>query len=434
MYRKHLLLAFIFLVLVSLFGCVVPKIKRGVGERNIFYCTHSPNIQIQVGKDLKYVGKCEYEVTRKGPDVAAGIIYESYFFIKGERTLDKGVAIYFTSIVEDGITYTGPTGGDKVKINGKEYRSYFYRSLAKKAFNIKEKQLIASSGILLDKTYVLRKIARRIRDDMMFFIVYFERYEDYMSKYNFLARSEQAYRILAGDEKRQITETQVGKDKTVQVPALDSASEIAKDEQLEKERPELEQIKSLKEERKKLEIARKRLESERLKIEKLQDYKGSYKRNANTYKMAIFPWKIQNSTPYLMDRSFFETVSNVIANSDNIEIKYSSFKYNKYTNNTLELIDKDTTKKIWRNWTTPSLTEQEIEFVIDYGGRLNVDLVLMVSIVSTVGQYTLDMRIYLVDIKNKKVYKEKKRAGYTHFIDELKNATQKALDSFLNLS
>ena len=136
--------------------------------------------------------------------------------------------------------------------------------------------------------------------------------------------------------------------------------------------------------------------------------------------LAIFPWhySISDNYTYKWARFFmqdaFKAFFRIVGRHDDIELTYSYhadkvFKYNRTdTEHLKKVIPKKEWKKVWFKKSFFAREEPDLNIVYSYGSKVGVDLAFMLDFDVNYDLGRIKTNAYLLDIKNKNVFKESK--------------------------
>jgi hypothetical protein len=158
-----------------------------------------------------------------------------------------------------------------------------------------------------------------------------------------------------------------------------------------------------------------KLKITRLSKDKSKKYRDSDKKDSKTItknklKAAIFPWRF-NLPHWFADpppsiSACLNGIFDIIQKYDEIELKYSYYENKKLKRAKVELIKsliENNEKEFWVKKPSFSEFQPNFDVIYDYGKEISADLVLLTAIESI--SVMENIKVYLVDINNKKIYK-----------------------------
>jgi len=197
----------VFLSMLFFIGCAGMKVERGVQD-NMFHSSISPQINIRINPNFKYIGKAEHKKYKSYISSYRGTThtYESYMFVQldDNNIIKKAIVIKFLRMSKGHYIPISPKNTLKLtteKIFGKYYKVYF-RASTSPWYNYEEK-FLEEKGYILPKLFMVKTLGRRFTtqndNDSIIYISYAEdiyydsNYKKWNWKVNLLDDNQKAF-------------------------------------------------------------------------------------------------------------------------------------------------------------------------------------------------------------------------------------------------
>lgn len=154
------------------------------------------------------------------------------------------------------------------------------------------------------------------------------------------------------------------------------------------------------------------------------------------YDLAIFPCKLIDAGAANTSMTYqhsIGTIYPIIRKYDKINVEYSFHAFSPGQNTDVSFnlpIDNDQIEKIWKRKSIFSKNEPDIELIIEYGKKMDIDLALTLYAYGTNNDPQIDL--YLIDVNSGEVFHANQvLTWHGLYYDALEQETTKVIEQFL---